>query len=273
MDSRKSRPPKFIAVEPYSERMFEMESNVNERNEAPFPLPWFERVGPSGFAAGGAAIGFVMSLMFVLNSAPGAATAPTPLLSAQPRSGTETQGIKQSVRAPVASSADSRQVELMPQPVMSPSRPTIAQDHDAQATRNGTASNTDQQSERVARQEPPTVAATTDYQNTPVLQHDTATGAIDPGNGTGRGTTGPSTSLAIPAPRTEYRRSATTQYRSSARIKYRSSDQRSADDEQTARSSEQAFGTTATGIPTYVGPRGGIYHYSASGRKVYQRKR
>ncbi len=31
-------------------------------------------------------------------------------------------------------------------------------------------------------------------------------------------------------------------------------------------------GTTATGIPTYVGPRGGVYHYSASGKKVYQRR-
>jgi len=30
-------------------------------------------------------------------------------------------------------------------------------------------------------------------------------------------------------------------------------------------------GTTATGIPTYVGPRGGVYHYSASGKKVYER--
>ena len=32
-------------------------------------------------------------------------------------------------------------------------------------------------------------------------------------------------------------------------------------------------GTTATGIPLHVGPRGGVYHYSASGKKVYQRKK
>jgi hypothetical protein len=32
------------------------------------------------------------------------------------------------------------------------------------------------------------------------------------------------------------------------------------------------YGTTATGIPTYVCPRGGVYHYSASGKKVYQRR-
>ncbi len=32
------------------------------------------------------------------------------------------------------------------------------------------------------------------------------------------------------------------------------------------------YSTTATGIPTYVGPRGGVYHYSPSGKKVYQRR-
>jgi hypothetical protein len=32
-------------------------------------------------------------------------------------------------------------------------------------------------------------------------------------------------------------------------------------------------GTTATGNTIYVGPRGGLYHYSASGRKVYDRRR
>jgi hypothetical protein len=33
------------------------------------------------------------------------------------------------------------------------------------------------------------------------------------------------------------------------------------------------YDTTATGIPTYVGPRGGVYHYSRSGKKVYERRR
>jgi hypothetical protein len=32
-------------------------------------------------------------------------------------------------------------------------------------------------------------------------------------------------------------------------------------------------GTTATGIPTYVGPRGVVHHYSKSGKKVYEKKR
>lgn len=32
-------------------------------------------------------------------------------------------------------------------------------------------------------------------------------------------------------------------------------------------------GTTATGIPLHVGPRGGVYHYSSSGRKVYERRK
>jgi hypothetical protein len=36
---------------------------------------------------------------------------------------------------------------------------------------------------------------------------------------------------------------------------------------------ESSYGTTATGIPTYVGPRGGVYHYSTSAKKVYERRR
>ncbi len=39
-----------------------------------------------------------------------------------------------------------------------------------------------------------------------------------------------------------------------------------------APSGDTPYGTTATGIPTYVGPRGGVYHYSASGKKVYSRR-
>jgi hypothetical protein len=34
---------------------------------------------------------------------------------------------------------------------------------------------------------------------------------------------------------------------------------------------ETVTGQTATGIPTYTGPRGGTYHYSKSGNKVYSR--
>jgi endonuclease YncB( thermonuclease family) len=36
---------------------------------------------------------------------------------------------------------------------------------------------------------------------------------------------------------------------------------------------EQSTGQTATGIPTYTGPRGGQYHYSKSGKKVYERRK
>ena len=35
---------------------------------------------------------------------------------------------------------------------------------------------------------------------------------------------------------------------------------------------ESSYGTTATGIPTYAGPRGGVYHYSKFGKKVYERR-
>jgi hypothetical protein len=37
--------------------------------------------------------------------------------------------------------------------------------------------------------------------------------------------------------------------------------------------SETAVGTTATGKTIYEGPRGGHYHYSKSGKKVYERKK
>jgi len=36
---------------------------------------------------------------------------------------------------------------------------------------------------------------------------------------------------------------------------------------------ETVTGHTATGIPTFTGPRGGHYHYSKSGNKVYERKK
>jgi endonuclease YncB( thermonuclease family) len=36
---------------------------------------------------------------------------------------------------------------------------------------------------------------------------------------------------------------------------------------------ETVTGQTATGIPTYTGPRGGQYHYSKSGKKVYEKKK
>jgi hypothetical protein len=37
--------------------------------------------------------------------------------------------------------------------------------------------------------------------------------------------------------------------------------------------SETPAGTTPSGKTIYVGPRGGRYHYSASGKKVYERRR
>lgn len=38
-------------------------------------------------------------------------------------------------------------------------------------------------------------------------------------------------------------------------------------------SSEVVTGYTATGIPIHTGPRGGQYHYSSSGKKVYERRK
>jgi hypothetical protein len=39
------------------------------------------------------------------------------------------------------------------------------------------------------------------------------------------------------------------------------------------RSGGTSVGTTPTGKTIYVGPRGGLYHYSKTGKKVYERKR
>lgn len=36
---------------------------------------------------------------------------------------------------------------------------------------------------------------------------------------------------------------------------------------------ETVTGYNAKGIPTFTGPRGGIYHYSASGGKVYEKRK
>lgn len=38
-------------------------------------------------------------------------------------------------------------------------------------------------------------------------------------------------------------------------------------------SSEAVMGHTPTGFPLHVGPKGGVYHYSKNGNKVYERRR
>ena len=43
--------------------------------------------------------------------------------------------------------------------------------------------------------------------------------------------------------------------------------------ENTAYSADTPDATTATGNPLHVGPRGGVYHLSKSGKKVYERRR
>jgi hypothetical protein len=49
---------------------------------------------------------------------------------------------------------------------------------------------------------------------------------------------------------------------------------RAAPNHETPYRTESAYpGTAPTGIPLHVGPRGGIYHYSKNGNKVYERKR
>ena len=48
------------------------------------PRPWFEHVGVLGFSAGGAALGFAISLLFLSHSAPYAPRRSDGLVSAQP---------------------------------------------------------------------------------------------------------------------------------------------------------------------------------------------
>lgn len=40
-----------------------------------------------------------------------------------------------------------------------------------------------------------------------------------------------------------------------------------------SKSKETSVGTTATGKQLYVGPRGGVYHISPSGKKVYHKRK
>jgi hypothetical protein len=69
--------------------------------------------------------------------------------------------------------------------------------------------------------------------------------------------------------KTSYRSTA----RTSARTTARTSPRPPALDDPPPYVDRTSPGTTATGIPLHVGPRGGIYHFSASGNKVYQRKK
>lgn len=74
------------------------------------------------------------------------------------------------------------------------------------------------------------------------------------------------------SPRSSSRTSARTSARTSSKPKRRASvydyDWSSA---YAAAGAGAGLGTTPTGIPLHMGPRGGIFHYSASGNKVYQK--
>ena len=62
--------------------------------------------------------------------------------------------------------------------------------------------------------------------------------------------------------------------RESGRSEAQPEGQKGSDTGQRATKTDTPAGeTTATGKPIYVGPRGGRYHYSKSGRKVYERRR
>jgi hypothetical protein len=118
----------------------------------------------------------------------------------------------------------------------------------------------------------PSVASATPHEVGQVTPRGAAGDSADRRTGSALGATTRDSSIGIPTAKTEYRSSARARYRTSAR-KDASVAQASNDSEGSIHPSETPYGTTATGIPTYMGPRGGIYHYSASGRKVYERRR
>jgi hypothetical protein len=100
----------------------------------------------------------------------------------------------------------------------------------------------------------------------------TSGGSADQGTVSTGNTKPPDFSTFASTAKTDDRRNGTTRYRADAK----QSDyvhERSFNNQNSAQPSDTPDGTTATGIPLHMGPRGGIYHYSASGRKVYERKR
>jgi hypothetical protein len=236
--------------------------------------PWFERLGAPSFAAGGAALGFAVSLLFVWNSSPIAENSPTPLVPAQPPLHRPEALIgRQPVRTPILTHGAGAQIELAREPLVTPSRPVPENKQSVSRTEISGPSGTVEGSDGVTGQEPPNVAVARSYQGSHVVQRDTATSGIDSGARRDNDFTRPTQANVVSTPGTAYRQSAPTHYRTTARSRYRSAYQTSSEDEKTVRPSESPLGTTATGIPTYVGPRGGVFHYSASGKKVYQRRR
>jgi hypothetical protein len=64
---------------------------------------------------------------------------------------------------------------------------------------------------------------------------------------------------------------SSSKYRSSARTGYRATPR--TDPPAVVPNAGSVIGHTATGLPIHVGPRGGQFHYSKSGKKVYERRK
>jgi len=200
-----------------------------------FSHPWFEQIGTSGFAAVGAILGFAISLLFVLNTSPAAPALPAQRIVAPAWAASELAPQPKSA-LPVTRSP-TQGVTQSPQPLSAPvqqaSAPQAAPDQDAAPDGTQVAS-TPEQSPPASQQDAPDSGA-----------------PLAPASGSGENT------------RSRRHPSGMTRALAPA----------SGSGENRVHSSDTLQATTATGNPLHVGPRGGVYHMSKSGKKVYERKR
>ena len=291
-----------------STRMSEMQTERAKPEQPPRSVPWFERVGAVSFAASGAALGFTFSLVVLSTAAPLAPTGPPAASLAQGRSGDavnprvgeprflahvaagpaapERQPLAQSSGPPVGTDRNEKHAAIDPKlsPDVLAVIPTSREEDAKGESDSGGVARTDRPSSEAPKSadEPglprgieaaPVAGTDSRSQDNESRARDVSAGASDPGVEPAGAESARSQNGSISAPKTGYRGAARTGSRTSARRRYRTGLPESSESEAAFMSSESSVGSTATGIPTYVGPRGGVYHYSASGKKVYQWRR
>ncbi len=193
-------------------------------------FPWFESVGVSGFAAGGAAMGFAISLLLVWNSAPAAYEPSRLLATAQPLRGTGTRTGEKAAKPGLPAGSASGWSERSQQQLVTRTGPSIERNQDAAETEINAAPVPDGLDEAIALQEPPKEAFSSSvvnrseshptasrrdgtefetptqshdlpnavpasrHQDSKLMQRDEAGAATDPGNGSARVATSASVS-------------------------------------------------------------------------------
>ena len=274
------------------------------RSTAGRDAPWYEGAGATGFAACGASLGFVVSVVVLGATGPVSPKSTASLFMSQGDGGSA--AARQNVAAEAAGSFKSGRAESGRQASASQAKgpiesglggPTVqidasrnlerrVQSSSSRVAGQGSAASTNSTT-NTGRPPPevpdPSAEPNSESSDRPdamrnanpqggTWQEKTEDGAPDPGLGQGSVPSG-ARDGTISSAGMGYRRSRNAGYRSSARTRYRSSAPSVGDDESLYGSSVDSAGTTATGIALHVGPRGGVYHYSASGKKVYQRRR